>query len=136
MYQARLHIVNNILVNKCPRCRQAFCDFSNCFALSCSRCDCNFCGWCLADCGEDAHSHVLRCPHNLAGGNLFADENLFKQAMNRRRARELRRYLGKFQEAIAEEILKECATDLDGVGLTPQIIAARRDLHREADGVA
>jgi tRNA A-37 threonylcarbamoyl transferase component Bud32 len=59
------HINEEILTLKCPRpeCKQAFFDFEGCFALSCSRCPCRFCGWCGADCGTDAHAHVRQCPH-------------------------------------------------------------------------
>ena len=30
---------------------------------SCSGCPCNFCGWCLSDCGDSAaaHKHVAHC---------------------------------------------------------------------------
>ena len=60
---ARRHIVDEILTLKCPRagCRAAFLDFNGCFALTCGRCGCGFCAWCLADCGDDAHTHVAGC---------------------------------------------------------------------------
>ena len=55
----RMKIVDDILTLRCPRCLQAFLDFSGCFALRCSMCPCGFCGWCLKDCGSDSHSHVM-----------------------------------------------------------------------------
>jgi hypothetical protein len=54
----RNRVVEEILTLHCPRCAQAFFDFEGCFALKCSKCPCNFCGWCLEDCGKDAHPHV------------------------------------------------------------------------------
>lgn len=54
----RNRVVEEILTLHCPRCAQAFFDFEGCFALKCSKCPCNFCGWCLADCGTDSHAHV------------------------------------------------------------------------------
>jgi serine/threonine protein kinase len=59
----RLHIVENILTLHCPRvgCGAAILDFEGCFAVTCSTCRCGFCGWCLADCGADAHAHVKQC---------------------------------------------------------------------------
>jgi hypothetical protein len=75
-YAGRLHIVENILTLKCPRCRKAFLDFNGCFALKCEDddsairgavaggaggCGCGFCAWCLWDCGADAHRHVANC---------------------------------------------------------------------------
>jgi hypothetical protein len=50
----------NILTLKCPRCGAAFVDFEGCMALNCAVCGVGFCGWCLADCGRDAHEHVAR----------------------------------------------------------------------------
>jgi hypothetical protein len=49
----RLEIVESVLNLTCPRCQQVFFDFNGCFALTCSRCSCAFCAWCLADCGEE-----------------------------------------------------------------------------------
>eukprot|EP01047_Picozoa_sp_COSAG01_P082414 COSAG01_NODE_16820_length_1201_cov_1.062613_1_plen_53_part_10 len=42
IYDARKHIVEELLTLKCPReaCRQAFIDFTGCFALTCGRCGC------------------------------------------------------------------------------------------------
>jgi hypothetical protein len=60
----RRHIAEHILTLKCPRatCRQAILDFHGCLAMACPSCDCRFCGWCLVDCGHDAHDHVRECP--------------------------------------------------------------------------
>jgi hypothetical protein len=85
---ARKHIEEEILQMRCPRCdcRRAFYDFDGCFALSCSACTCKFCGWCLADCGdEDAHQNVARCsekPPNA--GTYFGSSRDFKDSHNKR----------------------------------------------------
>ena len=60
----RRFIQEDILNLRCPRCNQVFVDFNGCFALTCSRCKAGFCGWCLADCGRDAHRHVANCRLN------------------------------------------------------------------------
>jgi hypothetical protein len=60
----RRHITNNLLCLRCPRCKQVFVDFVNCFALDVRQMWCWFCAWCLHDCGEDAHRHVNNCAHN------------------------------------------------------------------------
>ena len=54
------HIVNEILLNWCPRpdCRQPFDEFSGCLALTCFRCNAAFCALCFKDCGNNAHAHV------------------------------------------------------------------------------
>jgi hypothetical protein len=55
-----------------------------CCTLTCKRCRCNFCAWCLEDCGADAHAHVANCWHNLAPSrNLFASEVLWREGRTR-----------------------------------------------------
>ena len=51
-------IVDRDLTLHCPRCSTAFVDFVDCLALHCKdACGAAFCGLCLADCGDNAHSH-------------------------------------------------------------------------------
>lgn len=67
--QRHIHsITTNVLTDACPRCKTAFYDFTGCFALHCSNsnCSCAFCGWCLEDCGSNAHNHVASCKHKLS----------------------------------------------------------------------
>ena len=42
-------------------------------SCSCSKCTCNFCGWCLFDCGNSlaAHAHVANCPHKPRGADAL-----------------------------------------------------------------
>ena len=95
------HVIDNILTLKCPRCKKAFVDFSGCFALKCyqneqdkNQCSCQFCAYCLKDCGSDAHSHVRdECPFSLNPGNYFGKEEDFLTAQYLRKNRELRKYL-------------------------------------------
>lgn len=49
----------------CPRCGRGFADFDGCAAIHCP-CGAFFCALCLQDhaTSEDAHAHVLACPHN------------------------------------------------------------------------
>jgi hypothetical protein len=70
----------------CPRCRRAFIFRSNheCFAVTCV-CGCNFCAWCLEDCGRDAHSHVVSCPLNLQPDrSVFSSTPLLERCRLRR----------------------------------------------------
>ena len=68
--KARAHVVERLLTLKCPSCDAAFLDFKNCFALTCHRCDCRFCGYCLMDNGRGeagdraSHRHVANCEFN------------------------------------------------------------------------
>jgi len=54
--------VEEALVPRCPRCRHAFVDWTGCFAVYCG-CGCGFCGYCLQDCGTDAHGHIAQVHH-------------------------------------------------------------------------
>ena len=40
-------------------------------ALTCGQCNAGFCGWCLADCGNDAHNHVARCSAKPPGADVY-----------------------------------------------------------------
>lgn len=94
---ARLHIEENILTKRCPRCNAAFLSFDACFAVSCAHCPCNFCAWCLKDCGDDAHAHVLRCEFNLEPGKgLFSTEQLWDRAGKLRIQAKLREWVIAF----------------------------------------
>ena len=98
---ARKHIEEEILQMRCPRrdCRRAFYDFDGCFALSCSACPCTFCGWCLADCGDqDAHPHVARCSEKPPNADtFFGSMQDFKDSHNKRCRRKVTEYLASLE---------------------------------------
>lgn len=85
VYEARKHVVDNILTLRCPRCDQAFFDFDGCFAISCSACQCSFCAWCLQDCGHDSHAHAASCSESFQPGSVFGSIAMFEQACRKRR---------------------------------------------------
>jgi hypothetical protein len=91
------HIQEQILTLRCPRCRQPFFDFDGCFSVRCSECQCSFCGWCLEDCGNDAHAHVANCEFSrrlgLAHSAYFGAGNAFIQAQRVRRKKLVVEYL-------------------------------------------
>ena len=92
----RKHVIERILTLACPRCSRAFIGFEGCFALKCSEwrqndpnsC-CQFCAYCLEDCGRDAHAHVRAntCPGNRG---LFQSVEVFEDVQRNRRERMLR----------------------------------------------
>jgi hypothetical protein len=101
----RLHVAENILTLKCPRatCGRAFIDYAGCMALYCP-CGCGFCAWCLADCGGDAHAHVLACPHNLQRGSYGGSAEEFKTAHRTRVRPLLLAYLATVPQAENAEV--------------------------------
>ena len=110
------YIRERILTLHCPRCEAAFLDFDSCFALTCHRCRCGFCAYCLADCGGDAHAHVAACPHRLQegyGGNI----RQFEEAQLRRRQRMLDTYLATVGDDIRGRVMQACLNDFADLGL-------------------
>ena len=114
----RRHIVENLLVLRCPRCAQAFVDFQGCFALRCNRCNAAFCGWCLIDCGNDAHPHVRLCRLNAAANNVYGTAEQFEQCQRARRQTAVRAYLAALPANIKRAALvAACASDFRDLGL-------------------
>jgi len=118
---ARKHIEEEILQMRCPRrnCRRAFYDFDGCFALSCGACQCKFCGWCLADCGDrDAHPHVAHCPHKPPNADTyFGSSRDFKDSHNKQCKREVLNYLASFEPETRAAVKRELAQQLRELGV-------------------
>lgn len=114
----RMKVVDDILTLRCPRCRQAFLDFDGCFSLRCSVCPCSFCGWCLKDCGTDAHPHVAECPSKPRGADLyFGTKEQFNVAQNVKRRTDVQQFLAALSESEQAATLEAIQTDLDDLGL-------------------
>lgn len=118
------HIQERILTLKCPRagCEAAFVDFNGCFALTCHRCHCGFCAYCLQDCGRDAHPHVPQCPHNIAPGrDVYGNPELFERAQRQRRQRMVAEYLATVDEAIRPNVVAACVHDFADLGIEVRV---------------
>jgi Ran GTPase-activating protein (RanGAP) involved in mRNA processing and transport len=121
----RRYIQEEILTLRCPRCHQAFNDFSDCLALECSRVGCHayFCGLCLADCGESqdaAHDHVHHCPLNPnPDKSLFVSSVTFSLVQRNRRRGLVSKYLGEAipDRLLREEVVKRARKEFDDLGL-------------------
>lgn len=109
--QARRHIADLLLTLQCPRCSAAFLDFDGCFALTCSRCVCGFCAWCLQDCGNDAHQHVATCQFNSARRGVHGSRAEFAKVQTQRRQRIVEEYLQTLAPALREKVVALCAQD-------------------------
>ena len=114
----RNHIIEEFLTLKCPRCKKAFFDFDGCFSVSCSNCPCKFCGWCLADCGNDAHTHVLTCPNKPPGADsYFGTKDQFKKVHQVRQKSMLQTYLLTLSGEAKTAALRSIETDLSDLGI-------------------
>ena len=114
----RLYIIENFMNLHCPRCHGVILDFNGCFALYCAnpRCEAAFCGWCLKDCGMDAHDHVLECPDG--NGEHFASISSFYFTHNVKRVSKIRKYIDS-SVAVRHRnlVLKFITKDLNDVGI-------------------
>jgi hypothetical protein len=123
---ARSHVIDRILTLACPRCGQAFLDFEGCFALTCSRCQCGFCAYCLADCGGDAHDHVRRCPENPTK-DFFGSIQSFEDAQRKRRRQMLTDYLRPVNPERRAKLMQSLQKELNDLGLGNMVKASNSE---------
>ena len=79
---------------------------------------CQFCAYCLKDCGRDAHAHVgeMNCPGNQG---VFASIQVFEATQLVRRL--LKEYLAGIEnENEKMELVVNLSTELIDLGLDPQ----------------
>jgi hypothetical protein len=114
----RRHITNELLNLSCPRCARPFLDFVNCFDVKCSSCPCHFCGWCLRDCGNDAHQHVAHCLDNPVQPSVYGTQEQFAACHRARRARLVDDYLrDKVRADLRDAVRNSIAPDLRAIGI-------------------
>ena len=77
----------------CPRC----------FAVTCN-CGCAFCGWCMADCGNDAHAHVRQCPCSGNPGTFYGSVEQFEAIHREKRKNAVRQYLASLPSEDAAKV--------------------------------
>jgi hypothetical protein len=112
----RRHVCEQLLCLRCPQCSCVFVDFSDCFALACSRCSTRFCAWCLVNCGDSnaAHRHVASCALNTTQPRgVFGSASQFEMCHRERRTRLVREYLRASVPAdLHADVLAALAKDL------------------------
>ena len=88
-------------------------------ALACSLCPCNFCGWCGADCGGDAHAHVRGCSQRAPGlqDPYFVRFDTFEQHHRRRWGREVETYLQSLEASLRARVKGAIRRDLQDLGI-------------------
>ena len=106
----RLDIINDILTLRCPRCKLAFLDYDGCAAVSCG-CGCGFCGYCLQDCGSDAHTHAA------THGNIFLTQPDFNRIQNERRGRLVQTKLQTVTPAIRNKVTNLLRRELEDLNI-------------------
>lgn len=114
----RHFVCENLLNDRCPRCQKVFIDQDGCLALYCG-CGCGFCGYCLKDCGSDAHAHVRSCTYMASRGYF----NNFQAVQAQRRTKRLAEYFSRITDKKEHNnLLTELAKDVQGmsVSLPPQ----------------
>ena len=119
-HMLRREIVDTVLTLRCPRCTTAFLDFDGCFALSCgsNQCRAGFCAWCLADCGGDAHAHVLVCPESKYGGGYYGTLVQFETHHRERRKLQVQQLMTRQESPEVQRFLRRILQkDLDELGI-------------------
>jgi serine/threonine protein kinase len=111
----------DLLCLQCPLCRTAFIvDFDCCLAMNCGNCRTAFCGWCLKDCGDDAHHHVSYvCELNpTQPRNAYGNAAQFEAVHRHRRAQLVASYLQRVQnDEIRAAVCAAIQRDLDDLGI-------------------
>jgi hypothetical protein len=116
--EAACQTINNLLTDACPRCQAAFVDFNNCSALTCHRCGCGFCAWCLADCGADAHRHVANCTSNTTPGRqVYGSEQEWKASVVQRHRVAVLGYTRALTPEIQRAVAERVQAQLTNAGL-------------------
>eukprot|EP00386_Alphamonas_edax_P014148 GDKI01043531.1.p1 GENE.GDKI01043531.1~~GDKI01043531.1.p1 ORF type:complete len:369 (-),score=33.92 GDKI01043531.1:121-1227(-) len=121
----RRRIIDDALTTKCPRCKTAFLDCIDCFAIRCGvqTCKASFCGWCLLDCQNDAHPHVRVCPKSKSPGNLYGHNDpvraaeLFMQSNRERAETEIARLLSEQKPEVGRLTVQLLARELADLGI-------------------
>lgn len=106
----------------CPRCKKIFLDFDGCFALACT-CGAAFCGFCLQDCGEDAHPHVRKCELNPVPNEYFHSFAVFEQCHRKpRKQKTIANLMAITDTKIRSNVLKAIQRDLEDlqISISPQ----------------
>eukprot|EP00045_Choanoeca_perplexa_P016982 m.237026 g.237026 ORF g.237026 m.237026 type:complete len:359 (+) comp17416_c0_seq12:6919-7995(+) len=113
-YQQLISILNL----KCPSCEQVFIDFDGCFALVCSRCRINFCGWCLQQCSSNSaqhHSHISRCP--MGNGQLYSNLTRFNEHHRRRQQDQVKLFLSLLPSSVRNGVTQRAQHQIQDLGI-------------------
>ena len=71
-------------------------------------CGCAFCGWCMADCGRDAHPHVKQCPGSANPGSYHGSVEQFESTHRDRRRIAVLQYLASLPQDDAAKVRCAC----------------------------
>jgi len=103
--------VEEMMALQCPKCRGVFAQFDGCAALKCGYegCGANFCAFCLADCGADAHPHVRTCRLNPKQNEYFVSEAAWQRVIRGERERKLLEYWGTLEREVKDALAADAS---------------------------
>jgi hypothetical protein len=143
VFQTQKYIVDDILTMRCPRCKMAFADWDGCNALYCTYagCGCNFCAFCLKDCGggvqhgqkeivrrgdDEVHKHVNECKYaqGIGHGN---DGRVQSQVWSQIRKDRIEECLKEMCETVEErqKVVDNLKQQFDALGLKIELPGGR-----------
>ena len=114
-FKAQQTIVEDILTMKCPRCKNAFTDWTGCNALYCTYagCGCGFCAFCFKDCGTDAHGCMNTHSAVAATPQAFWVID---------RTKKIDALLEKLDRDVQRRVVNNLRNELKGHGLKPLVV--------------
>lgn len=114
------HICEEILTLHCPnsKCNQAILDFDGCFAIECSSCKTNFCGWCMGNFSPDAHAHVVHCSNSMNKGSVHGTFEQFTKTHVEKRTKKIIKYLKSIDDETEQaDVIKSIEKNLLELGI-------------------
>ena len=120
---ARKHIENDLLADKCFNCGAVWYDFRNCAAVKCGNCPNYFCACCCEDFGPGsvggiaAHDHVPKCAFNPRPGKLFAPPDEIRVGRPKLWQLKVDSFLAGLGNDIRLDVIEVCRAVLEDAGV-------------------
>ena len=120
---ARKHVEQELLSDKCRNCGAVWFDFRNCAAVKCGNCSNYFCACCCEDFGPGAaagiaaHDHVPDCAFNPRPGKLFVPPDEIRAARPKLRQSKVDSFLAGLHDDIRQDVVESCRDVLVAAGV-------------------
>ncbi|KAH9251083.1 hypothetical protein BASA81_011158 [Batrachochytrium salamandrivorans] len=101
-----LRKAEDLLISRCPKCRNAFLDFSGCCALTCAGCNIQFCAFCHRGESQNAHAHVSQCPENPNPNTYFCDQEAYNAQQKQFKSTKLRAFLETLDLTTRQQVVE------------------------------
>ena len=124
---AKVHVIDQLLTDKCPNCKTAFVDFEACMVLQCRNCPHYFCACCLCDFGTGqagpasgwsvGHRHLPHCKDNTTGSIFARPPEKYFEIRHARCKRNVKEYIETLEPNLRELVLDACWDHISELGV-------------------